>query len=1081
MKNTILIITLLCSGILNAQTTYQEPLLGDKLIEEANKLNKQKDYKGAIDIYNKAHDGDERYFNILAEKATSYYLDSNYTEAIKIADYLIQQTGNTKKSGFMIKAASLSNSGKYDEAIDIYDKVIAINPNDYAPVYEKGIVAYQQKDYEKAMKYFQNTLLINPYYFRAHYNLGVIYQKLGRLSESIIALQCAMLYTSDVDLASMAIRAIEEVSEMSEEVIGFYHNKKEISNDPFNRSDEVIASKIVLNKSYKSGLLIDENLTRQMQVVPANITLDLANDNFVMQYYMPLIMENYNQDYNNFLMYLFSDFNIKSIQKYANKRSNRNSFKNLKNRIDLYCDDIYGTRILNYEQRTAAPKQYLYLPSDNIYIVGKAYWNYQIQEITYNDDAYTIYYNGVLVSEGRYQGGKKDGEWKMDDKNTGKVSSIEQYKKGEIQNVKKYYSNGNLSTEEKYENGKLSSFQKNNLAGLLSSTKKYKSSTESYFETYYYPNGKIVRDYNIDNDRFSDKADTIFYNSGKPLRVLPFSNGNIDGWLFEYFESGALKEKRFYKKGTIDGIETCYWENGKILSEIEYLDGSRHGVLKYYAENGTLIRTDNYKKGLADGWEVEYNLETGKKTSEILYKDDKLFAYKYYDKNGNIIAEAKEGNAPLKDVKQFDEYGTLIYEATVNDKGVFVDQIKSYYGSGNKLAISDLKGGDIDGKTMKYDNNGIIDEDISMKEGERNGLYTKYYDNGKPYYKGYYVSDTLQGVWEYYNDDGSLFRKAFFLDDILNGTDAYYYPNGNLKEEIKYKYGNMAGFAYYDKEGNLIDSIQLPKLNGKVNLKYTNNKPFYEFTITNGKYEGDFKMYYPNNQLMTIKKYEFGNQIGKEIQYFPNGAKRFEGTFKNDRLDGSIYYFNSNGDTTEVYPYVNGETDGKAIKYINGSKRYEMTYKKNNLNGSYTYYANGKVAVILYYDNDLLVGYSYYDKNNQLVPTINLNKGTGDIVAYYPNGKKSFEAKRVSNSYEGKVVLYFENGILAEERNFINGNYEGATKYYNIEGKLIHLINYKNDELHGSREVYNNAGTLIQKEMFNMGVKDGESIYKDKK
>src|SRR5690606_20403349 len=109
-----------------------------------------------------------------------------------------------------------------------------------------------------------------------------------------------------------------------------------------------------------------------------------------------------------------------------------------------------------------------------------------------------------------------------------------------VKQSKKYGFGGNLTSEIKYEN------------------------TDKYYGKYYTSYGVLTRDVNINKEKVTDAKDTVFYSTGKPLRILAFENGEIDGWLYEYYESGKLKEKRFYNKGLINDIETTYWENGNL-------------------------------------------------------------------------------------------------------------------------------------------------------------------------------------------------------------------------------------------------------------------------------------------------------------------------------------------------------------------------------------------------------------------------------------------------------------------------------------------------------------------------------------
>jgi len=70
------------------------------------------------------------------------------------------------------KGLDLYNKGKYEEAINCFDKALKINDDVYQVWNNKGLVYYKLKKYEEAVKCFEKALSINPGYTTAWYNKG---------------------------------------------------------------------------------------------------------------------------------------------------------------------------------------------------------------------------------------------------------------------------------------------------------------------------------------------------------------------------------------------------------------------------------------------------------------------------------------------------------------------------------------------------------------------------------------------------------------------------------------------------------------------------------------------------------------------------------------------------------------------------------------------------------------------------------------------------------------------------------------------------------------------------------------------
>jgi len=84
------------------------------------------------------------------------------------------------------------DAGRLDAYIKYYEKVNEYLPNS-ADVYSMlGFCYYHKKEVQKAIDAYTQAITINPHIFWFHYNLGIIYYKLGKYEEAVKYLKAAI-------------------------------------------------------------------------------------------------------------------------------------------------------------------------------------------------------------------------------------------------------------------------------------------------------------------------------------------------------------------------------------------------------------------------------------------------------------------------------------------------------------------------------------------------------------------------------------------------------------------------------------------------------------------------------------------------------------------------------------------------------------------------------------------------------------------------------------------------------------------------------------------------------------------------
>ncbi len=154
-----------------------------------------------------------------------------------------------------------------------------------------------------------------------------------------------------------------------------------------------------------------------------------------------------------------------------------------------------------------------------------------------------------------------------------------------------------------------------------------------------------------------------------------------------------------------------------------------------------------------------------------------------------------------------------------------------------------------------------------------------------------------------------------YLTEQLKGSSAEYVvkrdANGTLMEEGFVDGANKTGiWTTYNVEKGTVKSIT-PYLDGQLNGRYLefddNNRVVAQRGYKNGQLHG-FAATYRFNNIMESFQYVNGILNGEYKKYFDTGGKlQQEAIYKNGKLDGTMRFYNKEGQVTLEYEYKNGE------------------------------------------------------------------------------------------------------------------------------------------------------------------------------
>ena len=192
-----------------------------------------------------------------------------------------------------------------------------------------------------------------------------------------------------------------------------------------------------------------------------------------------------------------------------------------------------------------------------------------------------------------------------------------------------------------------------------------------------------------------------------------------------------------------------------------------------------------------------------------------------------------------------------------------------------------------------------------------------------------------------------------------------------------------------------------------------------------------------------------GRRQGMWTDFYPNGQKRYEGQFKNDKCTGTFRYYDEQGNLQAT-----NEFDKSGEKCLNK-----------------TYAPNGRVIATGYYVNQKKEGeWKYFDKNSGQLLLSEDNKGGkvhGWSRLYNPNnGKLAEETQFVNGQPEGVCHKYSDTGVLQMECQYHQGQLNGPCKTYFPNTALKEEGQYVNGKKSGEWKTYNEDGDLLVTETF---------------
>lgn len=337
--------------------------------------------------------------------------------------------------------------------------------------------------------------------------------------------------------------------------------------------------------------------------------------------------------------------------------------------------------------------------------------------------------------------------------------------------------------------------------------------------TSYYPNGQIKQYLDINNGRALG-AYREWHENGVMKIEAKVIGGDPDittaaekTWLFHgcaraWDDDGNLIAEVPYEKGHLSGDSLYYHRNGNLWKKTPFEKNQVNGVHKIFQEDGSLLMTSEYVNGVREGKTIRF-WNGAVVSSEEIYCRGKLITGHYYDNNGNLISEIKDGHG-----------------------------FRAVFGKDAIAELQEYKFGMMEGEVRVFGANQQLVKVYHLKNGFKNGDEIEFYDHPGESHPKLLVTwhdAKIQGLVKTWYPDGTLESQREMTCNKKNGLSTAWYQDGNLMLMEEYDQNKLVKGEYY-KRGEKSPASRVSKGKGLATLfdekgnflrkiKYFNGKP----------------------------------------------------------------------------------------------------------------------------------------------------------------------------------------------------------------------------------------------------------------
>ena len=1054
-------------------------LLNSEVTKKVQELESESQIDEILELIEKAHPKDSSYCALLTTKSYFLIQQDKYEESLDAVNQGLEMNCElgSRANLLLNKGFILGQQDKEEEAVELYLKSLEDFPKNNKLNANLANSYYKLGQFEDSYEYYKRAIQYAPTRGNLHLNFSRLFYDQGETTMAAMIAAMAIFTEPDSNGTLPRLGQFEErVSVKNPNSYAAKNKQFSPAQQKFKKLDQIINNLIVLDKNYKVDHQLSYNYVKQLSAIFTEFpNLQLDEEDFVQQVYYPFYKWLIEEDYfEEFIDVLSLKVNDEEVQKYLGKK--------MKKIVDFYPKAL--TKYYDLVQRSnrellpvdgALPMFYYENGFVNVVTTIKNE-NYQGHTSIYNS-------NGILMAEGKYVDGERQGKWRFNNAYGGLDEENEFNRETNEREIEGFWITGRTHYAYTSVDALPAGEYKEYLPlGALKEKRNYVDGKQDGMQYSYFKTGEndLEFEYPFSKDEIDGEVKEYFAD-GSLYATTNYKNGKLDGAEKKYFFNGQLAYELYYKEGVPDGEYITYHLNGEINEKGKLVEGERVGKWLSYDEDGNIQEESNYANGKLEGSYKRYIY--GFLVEDISFKKGILSDFNAYDKDGNILASAKKRKGEVF-YQRFLPDGTLVMEGNYDVKGGKTGEWKEYHPNGNLYNVGHYEEDLAQGEFLFYYSDGeTLDEIRNFKDSNLHGYYESFFVNGQIAVEGWYVDGNQHGQWKDYFINGTVKTDQYYHHGKSYATTEEYSPEGKIYSQFEHMEGWITKKLYFNPEGVAFDTIRLYNHGYDETITY---KPLYErengkdavadysYGVRNGSYtsfhyndnkkaesnyligdlHGENKEYSTQGKLTKEENYVFGSLHGKRKLYFLNGQLRTETNFKQGALHGDYVEYHDNGELDEKGSYKNGERDG----------RLEL------------YSPEGDLEIVLFYDFGKLVGYSYQNNSGDEVAMIPILKDS-EVIAYFSNGQISRNFKFKNGVYDGDYIINYPSGQTRMKFSYYKGIFHGGLEEYLPDGQLMRSGQLNYGYWDGLSTHYYSNGNKKNERNYNSDVLSGESKY----
>lgn len=127
---------------------------------------------------------------------SAYYLLQRYEDAKNIYDKIIY-VNPYDHDALQFRGATYIRMGKYEEALSDFNRALELNSDDHVALNDRGVVLQNLGKYEDALSDFNRALELKPNYHVIFINRGITYLRMGKYDEALADLNHSLALEPD--------------------------------------------------------------------------------------------------------------------------------------------------------------------------------------------------------------------------------------------------------------------------------------------------------------------------------------------------------------------------------------------------------------------------------------------------------------------------------------------------------------------------------------------------------------------------------------------------------------------------------------------------------------------------------------------------------------------------------------------------------------------------------------------------------------------------------------------------------------------------------------------------------------------